>query len=101
MDEADLAILQSNNGISYRVQDNRKDVTKCWLLFIHHTVSLVIYPNFSDKGEKKFETGKLTSRQIDGLLRQGKTTLKITRQGEGVTAITNLRDNDLVKRIDR
>jgi hypothetical protein len=43
----------------------------------------VIDPNYSDKGEKKFETGKLTSKQIDSLLRQGKTTLKITRQGEG------------------
>jgi hypothetical protein len=43
----------------------------------------VIDPNYSDKGEKKFETGKLTSKQIDGLLRQGKTTLQITRSGEG------------------
>jgi hypothetical protein len=43
----------------------------------------VINPNYSDKGEKKFETGKLTSKQIDSLLSQGKTTLKITRQGEG------------------
>jgi hypothetical protein len=43
----------------------------------------VINPNYSDKGEKKFETGKLTSKQIDSLLLQGKTTLKITRQGEG------------------
>lgn len=43
----------------------------------------VINPNYSDKGEKKFETGKLTSKLIDNLLRQGKTTLQITRQGEG------------------
>ena len=43
----------------------------------------VIDPNYSDKGEKKFETGKLTSKQIDSLLRQGKTTLQITRSGEG------------------
>jgi hypothetical protein len=43
----------------------------------------VIDPNYSDKGEKKFETGKLTSKLIDSLLLQGKTTLKITRQGEG------------------
>jgi hypothetical protein len=43
----------------------------------------VINPNYSDKGEKKFETGKTTSKQIDSLLGQGKTTLKITRQGEG------------------
>ncbi|CAN5381483.1 hypothetical protein BH18THE2_BH18THE2_30990 [soil metagenome] len=27
-----------------------------------------IDPNYSDKGEKKFETGKLTSKQIGGLL---------------------------------
>lgn len=43
----------------------------------------VVNPNYSDKGEKKFETGKLTSRLTDSLLLQGKTTLKITRQGEG------------------
>jgi hypothetical protein len=43
----------------------------------------VINPNYSDKGEKKFETGKLTSKQIDSLLLQGKSTLKTTRQGEG------------------
>jgi hypothetical protein len=43
----------------------------------------VINPNYSDKGEKKFETGKTTSGQIDSILSQGKTLLKITRQGEG------------------
>jgi hypothetical protein len=43
----------------------------------------VIKTNYSDKGEKKFETGKLTPKQIDSLLLQRKTTLKITRQGEG------------------
>lgn len=43
----------------------------------------VIDPNYSDKGEKKFETGKLTSKQIDGLLRQRRRLLKITRQGDG------------------
>lgn len=43
----------------------------------------VIDPNHSDKGEKKFETGKLTSTQIDSLLLQGRTLLKVTRQGEG------------------
>ena len=44
---------------------------------------LVTNPNYSDKGEKKFETGKTTSGQIDSILSQGKTLLKITRQGEG------------------
>jgi hypothetical protein len=43
----------------------------------------VIDTNYSDKVETKFETEKLTSKQIDSFLRQGKTTLKITRQGEG------------------
>lgn len=43
----------------------------------------VINPNYSDKGEKKFETGKTTSGQIDSILSQGKNLLKITRQGEG------------------
>jgi ABC-type dipeptide/oligopeptide/nickel transport system ATPase subunit len=43
----------------------------------------VIDSNYSDKGEKKFETGKLTSKQIDPLLRQGKTTPLITRSGAG------------------
>ena len=42
----------------------------------------VINPNYS-KGEKKFETGKTTSNLIDSILLQGKTTLKITRLGEG------------------
>ena len=44
---------------------------------------LVIDPNYADKGEKKFEAGKLTSKQVDSLLRQGKALLKVTRQGEG------------------
>jgi hypothetical protein len=44
----------------------------------------IIDPNYSEKGEKKFETGKLTSKQIDSLLRQGKTTLQITRSGAGI-----------------
>ena len=44
---------------------------------------LVIDPNYLDKGEKKFEAGKLTSKQVDSLLRQGKILLKVTRQGEG------------------
>ena len=43
----------------------------------------VINPNYPDKGEKKFETGKTTSNLIDSILLQGKTTLKITRLGEG------------------
>jgi hypothetical protein len=40
----------------------------------------VIDPNYADKGPKKFEAGKLTSK-IDSLLREGKTLLKITREG--------------------
>jgi hypothetical protein len=43
----------------------------------------VIDPNYSNKGEKKFETGKLTSTKVDSLLCQGKTLLKITREGSG------------------
>jgi hypothetical protein len=43
----------------------------------------VIDPNYSDKGDKKFEASKLTSRKIDSLLSQGKTLLKITRVGSG------------------
>jgi len=43
----------------------------------------VIDPNYSDKGEKKFEAGKLTSKKVDSLLSQGKTLLKITRVGSG------------------
>jgi hypothetical protein len=43
----------------------------------------VIDPNYSDKGPKKFEAGKLTLKKIDSLLRQGKTLLKITREGSG------------------
>jgi hypothetical protein len=54
----------------------------------------VIDPNYSDKGEKKFETGKLTSKQIDSLSRQGKTILKITRQGEGKDTSYNVEAAD-------
>jgi hypothetical protein len=43
----------------------------------------VIAPNYADKGPKKFEAGKTTSKKIDSLLRQGKTLLKITRKGTG------------------
>jgi hypothetical protein len=35
-----------------------------------------INPNYADKGEKKFETGKLSSKLIDLLLLQGKTIAK-------------------------
>ena len=65
--------------------DSQKDVTKCSLILfiIVPSIASVIDPNYSDKGEKKFETGKSTSKQIDGLLRQGKNTLQITRSGEG------------------
>lgn len=44
---------------------------------------LVIDPNYSDKGEKKFEAGKQTSRDIDAQLRQGNRLLKIRRLGTG------------------
>jgi hypothetical protein len=54
----------------------------------------VINPNYSDKSEKKFETGKLTSKQIDSILSQGKTLLKITRQGEGKETIYNVEAAD-------
>jgi hypothetical protein len=54
----------------------------------------VINPNYSDKGEKKFDAGKLTSKQIDSLLLQGKTTLKITRQGEGKETSYNVEAAD-------
>ena len=43
----------------------------------------VFDPNYSDKGPKKFEAGKLTSKKIDSLLREGKTLLRITREGNG------------------
>src|SRR5918995_1400052 len=32
---------------------------------------MVIDPNYADKGDKKFEAGKSTSRDIDAQLRQG------------------------------
>jgi hypothetical protein len=43
----------------------------------------VIDPNYSDRGLKKFEAGKLTSKKIDSLLLEGKILLKITREGNG------------------
>jgi len=43
----------------------------------------VIDPNYSDKGEKRFEASKLTSKKIDSLLSQGRTLLRITRVGSG------------------
>jgi hypothetical protein len=54
----------------------------------------VINPNYSDKGEKKFETGKLTSKLIDAQLLQGKNTLKITRIGEGKETSYNVEAAD-------
>ena len=44
---------------------------------------LVIDPNYSDKGDKKFEAGKRTSNDIDAQLRQGNRLLKVKRQGSG------------------
>lgn len=44
---------------------------------------LVIDPNYSDKGDKKFEAGKKTSSDIDAQLRQGNRLLKIKRLGSG------------------
>jgi hypothetical protein len=44
---------------------------------------LLIDPNYADKGEKKFEAGKQTSRDIDTQLRQGIRLLKIKRLGKG------------------
>lgn len=41
----------------------------------------VIDPNYADRGLKKFEACKLTSKKIDALLLQGKTLLKVTRKG--------------------
>jgi len=43
----------------------------------------VVDPNYADKGPKKFEAGKLTSKKIDSLLLEGKLLLKITREGRG------------------
>jgi hypothetical protein len=43
----------------------------------------VIDPNYSEKGEKKFEAGKKTSNDIDAQLRQGNRLLKIRRLGTG------------------
>jgi hypothetical protein len=44
---------------------------------------MVIDPNYADKGDKKFEAGKSTSRDIDAQLRQGNRLLKIKRLGLG------------------
>jgi hypothetical protein len=54
----------------------------------------VIDPNYSDKGEKKFEAGKLTSKKVDSLLSQGKTLLKITRVGSGKDTSYNVEAAD-------
>jgi hypothetical protein len=54
----------------------------------------VIDPNYSDKGEKKFEAGKLTSKKVDSLLSQGKTLLKITRIGSGKDTSYNVEAAD-------
>jgi hypothetical protein len=43
----------------------------------------VIDHNYSDKGEKRFEAGKLTSKNFDSTECQGKNLLKITRVGSG------------------
>ena len=54
----------------------------------------VINPNYSDKGEKKFDTGKTVSGIIDSILSQGKTLLKVTRQGEGKETSYNVKAAD-------
>lgn len=54
----------------------------------------VIDPNYSDKGDKKFEASKLTSKKIDSLLSQGKTLLKITRAGSGKDTSYNVEAAD-------
>ena len=54
----------------------------------------VIDPNYSDKGLKKFEASKTTSKKIDALLRQGKTLLKITRKGAGEDTSYNVEAAD-------
>jgi hypothetical protein len=43
---------------------------------------MVIDPNYPDK-EKKFEAGKLSSKEIDKYLKQGHSMLKIQRIGSG------------------
>ena len=50
----------------------------------------VIDPNYPDK-PKKFEASKLTSRKVDSLLGQGKTLLKITREGRRKTQVIELK----------
>jgi hypothetical protein len=45
--------------------------------------SLVIDPNYADKGDKKLEAGKLLSHDIDKQLRLGNRLLKIKRNGNG------------------
>lgn len=44
---------------------------------------LVIDPNYSEKGDKKFEAGKKTSQDIDTQLRLGNRLLKVKREGTG------------------
>lgn len=46
---------------------------------------MVIDPNFSDKGEKKFEAGKMTSNDIDRQLKEGNRLLMIKRLGTGTS----------------
>jgi hypothetical protein len=52
---------------------------------------VVIDPNYSDKGEKKFEASKTTSQKIDRQLMQGNTLLKVKRTGEGTNTKYDVR----------
>jgi hypothetical protein len=54
----------------------------------------VIDPNYSDKGDKKFEASKLTSKMIDTLLSQGINFQKITRVGSGKDTSYNVEEAD-------
>jgi hypothetical protein len=79
--ESRKQVHQTRTRQKYRTTvQPREDVEGKFGLRISYSV---IDPNYSDKGEKRFEAGKLTSKKIDSLLSQGKNLQKITRVGSG------------------
>jgi hypothetical protein len=73
LEDGETRILQFNPEKIKRVEGN----------FGPRIQYLVIDPNYSDKGFKKFEAGKRTSNDIDAQLRQGNRLIAVKRLGSG------------------
>ena len=80
---AESEFIKLEDGETRILQFNAEKIEPVRTQFGPRISYSVIDPNYSDKGLKKFEASKTTSKKIDALLRQGKTLLKVTRKGTG------------------